>query len=118
MSEKLIDFLKEKYGNRIDHPQPIINTDNVTIQSQLDLVDKKISNTKNIGILWTLLGTTWLILSIYSLVTKTLDAINILKVGLGIAYILFGFIYLYQGSELKRKKIILETILFINTFNS
>lgn len=114
MSDQLIDFLKVKYGNRIDHPQPIINSDNGTIQKQLDLVDKKISNTKNIGILWTIIGTAWLTLSIYSLVIKTIDAVNILKVGLGITWILSGLIYLYQSSELKRKKIILETILFIN----
>ncbi len=118
MTEKIIDFLREKYGNRIDHPQPIINTDNQTIQNQLNLVDKRISNTRNIGILWTILGAAWLILSILSLVTKTIDAINILKLGLGISYVLFGFVYLYKGSELKRKKIILETILFINKSNT
>ncbi|MCH6201805.1 hypothetical protein MMU07_19655 [Aquiflexum sp. LQ15W] len=114
MTDQLIDFLKSKYGNRIDQPQPLEDLDNGAIQTQLDLVGKSISNSYTIGILWAIIGTIWLILSIISLVTDNVGILNISKVVLGFIYILLSYYYLHRSAELKKKEVILEKILFIN----
>ena len=117
MNNGIIDFLINKYGHRVDFPQPIVSTDNETIQNQLTLVDKRINKAKKIGLLWTLVGVIWTIMSAVTIATETLDAISIFKVGLGIFYITSGLFLLNQVAELRKKKIILETILFINKAN-
>ncbi len=113
MKEQLIVFLTEKYGNRIDHPQPLIDTDSASIQQQLKLVDKRIGRVQAGGYFWAGFGILWLVLGVYTLVEKSVDFINGFYVGLGVFYIASGFTYLIQATGLKRKKVILETILYI-----
>ncbi len=95
----------------------MINTDNGTMQNQLGLVDKKIIRSKNIGLLWTVIGVVWLMMSILTLTTDTVDAIKIFQLGLGIIYFISGLLYLKQVAELEKKKVILEVIMFINQAN-
>ena len=69
------------------------------------------------GIVWIVFGLLWLLISGFSIFTSTLDWLNIGKVILGIAHLLLGFFYFLQIAELKRKKVILETILFVKKEN-
>lgn len=87
------------------------------MQNQLGLVDKKIIRSKNIGLLWTVIGVVWLMMSILTLTTDTVDAIKIFQLGLGIIYFISGLLYLKQVAELEKKKVILEVIMFINQAN-
>ncbi|WP_194776260.1 hypothetical protein [Pararhodonellum marinum] len=118
MNEDLIEFLVLKYGKRIDGGQPLTDIDHTTIQKQLNLVDKNISNMDLMSIVWAILGTVWLILSLIPLAVDTVGLLEIFKVILGFVYIFLGYYSLYRGSELKKKKVILETILFVNQRNS
>ena len=113
MSKRIIDFLIEQYGQRVDFPQPIVNTDNDSIQNQLTLVDKRIARAKKVGLLWTILGGIWTIMSAVTIATETLEAIKIFNAGLGLFYIVSGLVLLNQVSDLRKKKVILETILFV-----
>lgn len=117
MNDHLLYFLIQKYGNRVDKKQTLGSTDNQTIAEQLKLVESQIANTRMIGIVWMVFGILWLIISGFSLFISSVDWLNIGKVILGIAYLLLGFFYFLQSAELKRKKVILETILFVNKWN-
>jgi hypothetical protein len=111
MKQRTIDFLIEKYGNRLDFPQPIIHTDSLTLQNQLALVDNQIRKSKNVGLLWTVPGVVWLMMCIVTWITEPVDAIKIFQVAVGVVYFISGLVYLNRFAELKRKKVILETIL-------
>lgn len=117
MNEQLLNFLIQKYGNRVDKKETLSSSDNQTIAEQLRLVESQIGTTRMFGIVWIVFGFLWLTISGFSIFTSTLAWVNIGKVVVGIAYLLLSFFYFLQTSELKRKKVILETILFVNNGN-
>jgi hypothetical protein len=53
-------------------------------------------------------------MSAVTIATETLSAIKIFNAGLGIFYIVSGLVLLNQVADLRKKKVILETILFVN----
>ena len=114
MNKGIIEFLIKQYGHRVDFPQPIVNTDNDSIQNQLTLVDKRIKRAKKVGLLWTIIGVLWTIMSAVTIATETLNAIKIFNAGLGVFYIVSGLVLLNQVADLRKKKVILETILYVN----
>lgn len=118
MNDLLLDFLIQKYGNRVDKKQTLDSLDTQTIAEQLKLVESQIGNARMIGILYLIIALLWLIIGCYSLFKSTVDFFSIGKVILSIAFILLGFSHFFQGAEMKRKKVILETILFVNKGNS
>lgn len=111
---ELIDFLVDQYGNQIGEKQHLKNTDYGIIKTQLDLVDKDIGNSNLGGILWPILGMIWLILGYISFYNGEFDMFKFGYIIFGFLKIMMGFFYLYRSSELKKKKVILETILFLN----
>jgi hypothetical protein len=117
MNEQLLNFLIQKYGNRVDKKETHSSSDNQTIAEQLRLVESQIGTTRMFGIVWIVFGFLWLTISGFSIFTSSLAWVNIGKVVVGIAYLLLSFFYFLQTSELKRKKVILETILFVNNGN-
>ncbi len=117
MNEQLLNFLIQKYYNRVDKKETLSSSDNQTIAEQLRLVESQIGTTRMFGIVWMVFGILWLTISGLSIFTSTLAWVNIGKVVVGIAYLLLSFFYFLQTSELKRKKVILETILFVNNGN-
>jgi uncharacterized membrane protein SirB2 len=117
MDDQILNFLLQKYGNRVDRNQPLDSCDKQTITKQLKLVESQIGTTRMFGIVWIVFGFLWLTISGFSIFTSTLDWLNIGKVAVGISYLLLGFFYFLQSAELKRKKVILETILLIKREN-
>lgn len=118
MNNHLLYFLTEKYGNRVDEKKMFATTDNKTIEEELKKVENQIRNNWMMGIIWMIIGLLWLIISFFSLFSSSIDWYNIGKVILGLAYLVLGFFNFFQGSELKRKKVILETVLFVYKENS
>ncbi len=112
-NQETIDFLVEKYGDRVDIAEPLINTDNKTISTQLRLVEKQIGRTKILGFFWVAVGLAWVLTSTVALATVT-DAVKVFNLGLGIIYFVSGLLYLSRNGELKKKKVILDVILFIH----
>ncbi|MBL7850856.1 MAG: hypothetical protein JNN04_08145 [Cyclobacteriaceae bacterium] len=114
MKKRLIHFLIEQYGQRVDFPQPFVNTDNAAIENQLTLVNRRMAKGKRVVIFWVLLGVLWIILGAATTTTEPWMATNWFKAGLGIFYIASALFLLNQVADLRRKKLILETILFVN----
>jgi len=114
MNQRIIEFLIAKYGNRVDYAQPIIDTDNESIQNQLTLVDRRIIKARRMGLLWASLGVILIIRAVVTVATEPLGAITLFNAGLGIFFLVSGLVLFNQTSDLKRKKLILETILFIH----
>lgn len=114
MNEQLLDFLSEKYGNRVDKKDKLSGYESHELTQQLKLVESQIGTTRMFGIVWIVFGFLWLTISGFSIFTSTIYWLNIGKVIVGIAYLLLGFFYILQSAELKRKKVILETIMFLS----
>jgi len=118
MNNHLLDFLIQKYGNRVDKKEALNASDNQTIEKQLKLVESQIGTSRMFGIIWIVFGLLWLLISGFSIFTSTLDWLNIGKVIVGIAYLLLGFFYFLRSAVLKGKKVILETILVVIKSNA
>lgn len=113
MKDTLLDFLVNQYGHRVDFQQPIVNRDNAAIQKQLDAVDNQLNQTKYFGLLWIIIGSGTLTIN-SAVLAAAIDPIRIFQLGIGILFLLYGIWNLNRLGELKKKKVILETILFIN----
>jgi hypothetical protein len=69
---------------------------------------------KNIGLPGMVLGLSGLSMSILTLTTRTIAAIKISRIAFGAGYFISAFVHINLVVELKRKKVILETIFVLS----
>ena len=113
-SSKLVTFLTEQYGNRIEHPYPLIATDPDTLRLQLDLVGQQLRSTRRLSMIWFALGLGFSLLNLTTLISEPFDLAKAVMVLLGVVLTVIGFMMQRQVSVLVKKKTILETLLFLH----
>lgn len=114
MMEDVVRFLLTKYGQHVDDPQQVINSDETKIRTELTLMDKKLRNTKIVGIFWAVIGLMWIALSAVKLYEQTsYPVLTYVQIGMAVIYVGIGISSFNQFRILEKRKLILETILFI-----
>jgi hypothetical protein len=113
MKKNVEEFLKGQYGNRVDHPQPLLRTDTNALHAQREEVKKKITYHKKMGWIQLLLG---LVLGVGNFLSfhETSDYKYVFVAATGLIMITIGVCFFIQIAELRQKILILDTLLLLN----
>jgi hypothetical protein len=111
MKEELLRYLITEYGDRIDYPQPLVNTDDEALNNQFKLLDKRLKQVTWSGFFWILFGMLSLMLNLAYLI-NTVEALRLFQLFAGMIFFASGVWNLNKVGDLRRKKAILEVIRF------
>lgn len=113
MQNRIVEFLTAEYGQRVDFPQALVVSSIDSVQSQRVQVCKRLRMARISGILFSIVGLAWIVLSTISIVSSSWTAINLFQTSVGLIFFVAGLIKLHETAELSKKKMILETLLFM-----
>lgn len=91
MVDAITKFLITNYGNRVDQPQPLADSDETSLSRQLELVDKRVRYANVLSTIWATLGIIWLTASAYALGSNSFNALTCSKLRWGLCIWLLAF---------------------------
>lgn len=113
MKKNVEEFLKGQYGNRVDHPQPLLRTDTNALHAQREEVKKQANYMKKIGWIHLLVGLAFVARNLVSF-HESSDLMYSFVAAIGLVQLAIGVYFLIQMGELRRKILILDTLLLLN----
>lgn len=87
MQNRIVEFLTAEYGQRVDFPQALVVSSIDSVQSQWAQVCKRLRMARISGILFSIIGLAWIVLSTISIVSSSWTAINLFQTSVGLIFL-------------------------------